>query len=103
MTRPTDDDHDTHEDYERRLALAEEQACNYQGVHHLVPVPMHEGLVQCLICHGWEGSLATECPGRKMTYNEGEAVFGGMIDFRNGQWVRLKEGPLLEDCLSSGG
>ncbi len=45
------------------------------------------GLFSCTICNGAEGSLPTECPGRKMAYEEERAVYAGHLDFKDGKWV----------------
>jgi len=56
--------------------------------HQLEPVPGMEGITQCTVCNGAEGSLPTECPGVLLGYNELEAVHLGACDFVGGQWVR---------------
>lgn len=40
----------------------------------------------CKVCNGAEGSLATECPGRRITSEEGDAIYAGTLDFVEGQW-----------------
>ncbi len=44
------------------------------------------GLYVCTVCKGGEGSLPSECPGRKMTSMEQDAVYDGKLDFRSGRW-----------------
>lgn len=44
-------------------------------------------LFLCSVCNGLEGSLASQCPGRRLTQLEEQAVYKGVIDFRNGVWV----------------
>lgn len=46
------------------------------------------GLYLCTVCDGAEGSLPTECPGRKMTSLESDSVYAGQIDFKDGEWTR---------------
>ncbi len=46
------------------------------------------GLALCTVCDGFEGTLTTECCGRKITDEEGYQIYKlGNLDFRNGQWV----------------
>jgi len=35
----------------------------------------------CTTCGGAEGSLATYCPGRRLTVEEQDAVYNGQLDF----------------------
>ena len=44
------------------------------------------GLFWCSVCHGAEASLPTDCPGRKMTGPEQDAVQAGKLDFKTGVW-----------------
>lgn len=46
------------------------------------------GLDVCKVCGGAESSLATECPGEKITYEQRKAIHLSEIDFKNGCWVR---------------
>ncbi len=41
----------------------------------------------CTTCGGGEGSLTTDCPGRRVTQVEDDAVYGGKLDFIKGQWI----------------
>ena len=46
-------------------------------------------LAFCTICCGGEGSLtATDCPGRKMTTEEQDMVYGEGFDFIDWQFVK---------------
>ncbi|MEU4332356.1 hypothetical protein [Nonomuraea dietziae] len=45
------------------------------------------GLWGCTICGGLEGSMPSTCPGQRMTADQSDAVYGGRLDFRDGQWV----------------
>lgn len=45
------------------------------------------GLAFCEVCKGGEGSLPTDCPGRKMTEQEEARVYAGEIDYRGDRWV----------------
>lgn len=47
-----------------------------------------DGLLHCMVCSGAEGSLPIECPGRRMTDSEQDAVYAGQLDFLNGAWDR---------------
>jgi hypothetical protein len=62
--------------------------------HQLREVPGKEGLVECTVCNGAEGSIPTCCPGRPMTGDEQDAVYAGTLDFlrknhgRDASWWR---------------
>ena len=45
------------------------------------------GLSVCTVCGGWEGSLTSDCPRERMSGDEQDAVYAGIKDFRNGQWI----------------
>lgn len=45
-----------------------------------------DGLVYCKTCKGKEGSLPTDCPGQRMTELQGDAVYAGWLDFKDGVW-----------------
>jgi len=44
------------------------------------------GLAYCNVCGGGEGSLPTDCPGRKLTTEEQDAIYTAKTDFRYGLW-----------------
>jgi hypothetical protein len=46
------------------------------------------GLSLCNVCGGAEGSLPTECPGVRMTEQQEELVYAGVLNFIDGQWNR---------------
>src|SRR5687767_4309219 len=47
------------------------------------------GLAMCEVCKGFEGSLTTECCGRKLTPQEEHEIYTeGMLNFRDGKWLR---------------
>lgn len=55
------------------------------------------GLAWCTVCGGGEASLPSECPGRKMTDAEEDAVQDGrldfvIVDFGRGEWVDPEPG-----------
>ena len=50
-----------------------------------------DGLTHCKTCGGAEGSLATECPGYRMTESEEDSVYAGKIDFLDGRWVSARQ------------
>lgn len=41
----------------------------------------YDTLGGCLVCQAWEGEMPQDCPGRKMTTEEKEAVMCGELDF----------------------
>ncbi len=46
------------------------------------------GLAICTVCGGAEGSLTTDCCGRKITEEEVHRIYNlGELDFKNGNWV----------------
>lgn len=58
------------------------------------------GLFSCTRCGSFEGMTTTHCPGRRMTGDEGDAVYAGKLDFRreapesadgpnSGMWVHI--------------
>lgn len=45
------------------------------------------GLGWCTVCNGFEGTLTTDCCGRKITEQEEKAIYETKtLDFVNGQW-----------------
>jgi len=45
------------------------------------------GLGWCTACDGFEGSLPTHCPGRKIGESDQQLIYKSTLDFRDGQWV----------------
>jgi hypothetical protein len=46
------------------------------------------GLFTCTVCHGFEGSLPTDCPGTRMTPEQENAVYAGTLDYRDERgWI----------------
>jgi hypothetical protein len=45
-------------------------------------------LFVCAVCNGAEGSLSTECCGRRLTVEEEDNIYDEKIDFINGEWVK---------------
>lgn len=54
--------------------------------HRLTPVPKMEGLSQCTVCGGSEGTLPTDCPGEQIAFEALERIHHGEIDFVGGMW-----------------
>lgn len=45
-------------------------------------------LAHCKVCGGAEGTLPTDCPGRRLTDVEEERIWiHGNLDFVDGKWV----------------
>jgi hypothetical protein len=44
------------------------------------------GLFACSVCGCLEGSTPDECPGVRMTEEQIDAVYGGRLNFRGGEW-----------------
>jgi hypothetical protein len=48
------------------------------------------GLSACTVCGGLEGALTTQCPGRKLTEDELDRVYGFLLDFNHNRWWEPK-------------
>lgn len=49
------------------------------------------GLGLCDVCNGFEGTLTTDCCGRRITPEEEEAIYTeGTLDYKNGAWVAVQ-------------
>lgn len=44
------------------------------------------GLYACSVCGGGEGSMTSQCPGRRLTETELEKVYAEEVDFFHNQW-----------------
>jgi hypothetical protein len=44
------------------------------------------GLFACAVCASFEGATTDDCPGRRMTAEESDAVYAGELNFRAGEW-----------------
>jgi hypothetical protein len=47
------------------------------------------GLFCCAVCGGAEASCPTDCPERRLTGDELDDIQAGILDFIDGDWVRL--------------
>lgn len=45
------------------------------------------GLFGCRVCSSFEGATTSQCPGRRMSVEEADAVYAGLLDYRDGSWV----------------
>ena len=70
--------------------------------HKLVEVSSREGLYECPVCKGSEGTLPTECPGAPMSMRVQDRVIAGLLDFKGGQWVQIKR-PMILRYPGAGG
>lgn len=52
-------------------------------------------LTVCVVCGAYEGGLASECPGVKLTTQQTEDIYVGKIDFIGGKWVTPGCSPML--------
>lgn len=41
----------------------------------------------CKNCGTYEGGLATECPGVRISEQQADDIYAGKIDFINGVWI----------------
>ncbi len=48
------------------------------------------GLSFCEVCKGAEASLPTDCPGRRLTHTEEDAIVAGALNFVDGQWKETR-------------
>lgn len=49
------------------------------------------GLRHCTVCGGFEGTLTTDCCGRKITADEERRIYDlGTLDYRRGAWVEFQ-------------
>lgn len=46
------------------------------------------GLGSCTVCGGFEGTLPSECPGRKTEEEHLQLVYNSTLDFKDGRWFR---------------
>lgn len=44
------------------------------------------GLSACTVCDAFEGAWPDECPGERMTREQSDAVYAGMLNYRDGAW-----------------
>ena len=44
------------------------------------------GLAFCDVCKGAEASLPTDCPSRRLTADEQDAIQAGTVDYVGGKW-----------------
>lgn len=49
-------------------------------------------LFSCIICHGFEGSLPTDCPGERMSDEVQGNIYAGRIDFRSDSGWAVPDG-----------
>lgn len=45
------------------------------------------GLGVCKVCHCYEGSLATHCPGTPVSAAQQDLIYAGTLDYVDGAWV----------------
>jgi hypothetical protein len=58
------------------------------------------GLSACVVCGGLEGALTTQCPGRRLTEDEIDRVYGFLLDFNHNRWW---EPSAEKNCRASSG
>lgn len=72
-----------------RAALAESITRNNALLRKHTFEDREDGLASCTVCGGGESSLPTDCPGRRMTADEMDAVSAGRIQFKSGKMGRV--------------
>ena len=71
--------------------VTHENGCPYTDDLYYEQCPICDGgLAVCEVCNGAEGSLPSECPGRKLSACEEEEIMLRNIDYKNGKWISLK-------------
>jgi len=56
------------------------------------------GLGACDVCGGLEGTLTTDCCGRRLTQEEEDKIYKeGTLDFQDGKWVSKSNYPRTEE------
>lgn len=48
------------------------------------------GLFTCAVCGASEGELPTDCPGVKMTTQQLDETYRGLLNYKGTKWVRSK-------------
>ncbi len=48
------------------------------------------GLFLCTVCDCAEGSLATECPGHRVSMAQQDLIMTGELDYEEGRWWDMK-------------
>lgn len=52
------------------------------------------GLAYCTVCGGFEGTLTTDCCGRRLTEDDEHRIFDlGILDYRDGAWLDMPNFP----------
>ena len=69
----------------REESFREKAAVVAVGAHAL-----EEQRQRCTVCGGAEGTMTTECPGERLSREEEDMIWAGVLDFRAGTWERLK-------------
>jgi len=44
------------------------------------------GLFTCATCNCSEGELPTDCPGFRVDYEDRQAIYDGLLNYRDGRW-----------------
>lgn len=53
-------------------------------------------LSDCIVCGGFEGTITTDCCGRRLTPEEEDRIYNKSdLDFRDGQWVDLPNSTIV--------
>lgn len=48
-------------------------------------------LFYCGVCHGFEGSLPTDCPGKPIAEDDQQLIYQSTLDFVDDKWVNKDE------------
>jgi len=59
------------------------------------------GLGFCTVCNGFEGTLTTECCGRRITKEEERKIYEEhSLDFKNGEWITYTYPTTVEEAAA---
>ena len=54
-----------------------------------------DDLALCTVCKAGEGELPTECPGKPISMDMLDAIYSGILDYKNGVWVHKSKDKIL--------
>jgi len=55
--------------------------------HKIEEIVGTEGLIECTVCTGAEGTLPTDCPGIRIPANQQDQIHRGELDYKDGEWA----------------
>ena len=58
-----------------------------KATHQMQQISDAIELDHCVLCGGFEGGLTTHCSGVRVSADDSDRVYKGLIDYRDGKWV----------------